>query len=235
MIFAAGLGTRFKPWTDSHPKALAMVNNKSLLQRNIEYLQSYNITDVVINVHHFAEQIIEAVHKNHGWGSHIVISDESAQLLETGGGLLHARHLLESQEPFITLNADILTNLPIDKLLSFHRNNQAFISLGISNRTSTRNFLFNTNNRLCGWENTITKEQKIAISDKPLQAMAYGCVAVFESTIFERIEQQGKFSLTETYLSLAPHHKIMGYHHEGTKFIDVGKTENIALAEKIFL
>jgi N-acetyl-alpha-D-muramate 1-phosphate uridylyltransferase len=88
MIFAAGLGTRFKPWTDKHPKALALVNGKSLLQRNIEYLQQYGITDVVVNVHHFADQIIDAVETNQGWGSNIMISDERDEVLETGGGFL---------------------------------------------------------------------------------------------------------------------------------------------------
>src|SRR5207249_10752964 len=91
MIFAAGLGTRFKPWTDKHPKALAIVNGKSLLQRNIEYLQKYNITDVVVNVHHFADQIINAIKENNGSGSNIIISDETNEVLETGGGLLKAR------------------------------------------------------------------------------------------------------------------------------------------------
>src|SRR6185436_11058153 len=91
MIFSAGLGTRFKPWTDKHPKALAPVNGKSLLQRNVQYLQQYGITDVVVNVHHFAEQIIDAVKKNNGWGSRILISDETEEVLETGGGLLKAR------------------------------------------------------------------------------------------------------------------------------------------------
>ena len=94
MIFSAGLGTRFKPWTDKHPKALAIVNGKSLLQRNIEYLQQYNITDVVVNVHHFSKQVIAAVVKNKGWGSNIMISDETDEVLETGGGLLKAKALL---------------------------------------------------------------------------------------------------------------------------------------------
>src|SRR5882757_5260614 len=107
MIFAAGLGTRFKPWTDHHPKALAIVNGKSLLQRNIEYLQQYGITDVVVNVHHFADQIINAIKENNGWGSNVVISDETNEVLETGGGLLKAKDLLESNESFITLNVDI--------------------------------------------------------------------------------------------------------------------------------
>src|ERR1700709_2363790 len=95
MIFAAGLGSRFKPWTDTHPKALALVNGKSLLQRNIEYLQKYGITEVVVNVHHFADQVIDAITANKGWGSNILISDEKEELLETGGGLLKARKLLE--------------------------------------------------------------------------------------------------------------------------------------------
>src|SRR6187551_3991070 len=91
MIFAAGLGTRFKPWTDAHPKALAVVNGKTLLQRNIEYLQQYGIRDVVVNVHHFADQLIETIIKSKGWGSKITISDERDELLETGGGLLKAK------------------------------------------------------------------------------------------------------------------------------------------------
>ena len=127
MIFAAGLGTSFKPWTDSHPKALAIINNKSLLQRNIEYLQQYNITNVVVNVHHFADQIIDAVNDNKGWGSNIIISDERNEVLETGGGLLKAQSLLQNDEPFITLNADILTDLSISNLLSFHKSNDALI------------------------------------------------------------------------------------------------------------
>src|SRR6478752_5475707 len=94
IIFAAGLGTRFKPWTDQHPKALAIVNGKSLLQRNIEYLQQYGITHVVVNVHHFADQIIEAIGANKGWGSQISISNESDEVLETGGGLVKAKALL---------------------------------------------------------------------------------------------------------------------------------------------
>ena len=148
MIFSAGLGTRFKPWTDSNPKALALVNDKSLLQRNIEYLQQYGITDVVVNVHHFANQVIDAIEKNKGWGSNIMISDESDEVLETGGGLLKAKDLLQNNEPFITLNADFLTDLNINDLLTFHKQKNALISFGITNRKTSRNFLFDEENRL---------------------------------------------------------------------------------------
>jgi len=235
MIFAAGLGTRFKPWTDSHPKALAVVNHKSLLQRNVEYLQQYNITNVVVNVYHFADQIINAVNENKGWGSNIIISDERNEVLETGGGLLKAQSLLQNDESFITLNADILTDLSISNLLSFHKSNDALISFGITNRKSSRNFLFDEQNRLCGWENNITGEQKISIAKDNLKPMAYSCVAIFEPTVFEHIPQRGKFSLTETYLSLAADHLIIGYEHSGDRFIDVGKPESVGVAEKMFI
>lgn len=234
MIFAAGLGTRFKPWTDSHPKALALVNGKSLLQLNIEYLQQYGITDVVVNVHHFADQVIESVLKNKGWGSNIMISDESHELLETGGGLLHAKNLLQDGEPFITLNADFLTNLNIDKLIAYHKNKKALISFGITNRKTSRYFLFDEDNRLCGWRNTNTGEEKISIAKNDLKEMAYSCVVIFQPEIFELIPQRGKFSLVETYLSLAANHLIYGYDHSGDKLVDVGKPESVAIAEKLF-
>ena len=234
MIFAAGLGTRFKPWTDLHPKALALVNGKPLLQRNIEYLQQYGINEVIVNVHHFADQIIDAVKNNEGWGSKIIISDETGEVLETGGGLLKAQPLLQSDEPFITLNADILTDLNIHKLLAFHQEKNALISFGITNRKSSRVLLFDNDNRLCGWQNTSTGEEKIAVNHQQLHPMAYSCVAVFQPIIFELMPQRGKFSLTETYLSLAPDHLIMGYDHSGDKFIDVGKPESVAIAENLF-
>lgn len=234
MIFAAGLGTRFKPWTDKHPKALALVNGKSLLQRNIEYLQQYNITDVVVNVHHFAGQIIEAVEKNKGWGSNIIISDESNKVLETGGGLLKARQLLQNDEPFITLNVDILTDLSLSALLEFHKNKNTLISFGITDRKTSRYFLFDDDDRLCGWRNTNTGEDKIAIHKNNLKEMAYSCVVVFQPGIFSLITQTGKFSLVETYLSLAASHPIFGYDHSGDKLVDVGKPESVAVAEKLF-
>lgn len=181
MIFAAGLGTRFKPWTDKHPKALAIVNGKSLLQRNVEYLQEYGITDVVVNVHHFADQIIDAVKDNNGWGSNIVISDETKEVLETGGGLLHAKDLLTGNEPFITLNVDILTDLDINKLLVFHRQHDPLISFGVSDRSTSRYFLFDDTDRLCGWRNVKTGEEKISIHKNDLHQKAYSCVVVFPS------------------------------------------------------
>ncbi|MBZ5857976.1 nucleotidyltransferase family protein [Flavihumibacter profundi] len=234
MIFAAGLGTRFKPWTDEHPKALALVNGKPLLQRNIEYLQRFGITEVVVNVHHFANQVIAAIEKNKGWGSKVTISDETGEVLETGGGLLKARPLLEGNEPFVTINADILTDLDLNKLLAFHKAQQSLISFGITNRKTSRYFLFDETNRLCGWTNTRTGEQRIAIEKPGLHPMAYSCVVVFEPAVFPLIRQRGKFSLVDTYLDLAPDHRIMGFDHTGDRLVDVGKPESVVEAEAMF-
>ena len=235
IIFSAGLGTRFKPWTLSHPKALALVNGKSLLQRNIEYLQLYNITEVAVNVHHFPDQIINEVKKNNGWGSHVIISDETDEVLETGGGLVKAKHLLYESDPFISLNVDVLTNLDIDNLLTFHQQYKPLISFGVTNRETSRNILLDENGRMCGWKNNATGEEKIVIEKENLKPFAYSCVAIFEPAIFSLIKEHGKFSIMDTYITLAKDNLILGYDHSGDRWIDVGKPESVAEAEKLFL
>ena len=234
MIFSAGLGTRFKPWTEEHPKAMAVVNGRSLLQRNIEYLQQYGITEVIVNIHHFGEQVIKSIADAQGWGSQIAISDERDELLETGGGLIKAREFLEGNEPFITLNADILTNLNLNALLSFHQQRSPLISIGVTNRKSSRYFLFDENERLCGWQNVKTGEEKIAVEKPSLIQKAYSCVAVFQPEIFSMIRQKGKFSLTETYLDLTKDKIVLGFDHSGDKLVDVGKPEMVKIAEHLF-
>ncbi len=234
IIFSAGLGTRFKPWTDKHPKALALVNGKSLLQRNIEYLQLYNINDVVVNVHHFPGQVINAIEKNKGWGSNIIISDESNEVLETGGGLLKARKLLEGDDPFISLNVDVLTDLDINKIKSFHARHKPLISFGVTERKTSRNILLDTNNRMCGWRNNTSGEEKIVIQKENLKPFAYSCVVMYQPEVFSLIKQQGKFSIMDTYLDLAAENLILGYDHTGDKWVDVGKPESVEVAEKMF-
>lgn len=241
MIFSAGIGSRFKPWTDSHPKALAVVNGKSLLQRNIEYLQQYGIRDVVVNVHHFADQLIEAIIKHKGWGSKITISDERDELLETGGGLLKAKEFFAPGEKFISCNADILTDLDINKLISFHNDKKALITFGVSQRKTSRYLLFDENDRLCGWRNTKTGEEKMSFPSGDglgvRHEKAYSCVVVFEYDVFQLMEEKGfnrKFSLIDVYLSLAAEHLILGYDHSGDRLVDVGKPDSIAIAESVF-
>jgi N-acetyl-alpha-D-muramate 1-phosphate uridylyltransferase len=242
IIFSAGLGTRFKPWTDAHPKALALVNGKSLLQRNIEYLQQYGIKNVVVNIHHFPEQIIDTIKKNNSWGSNVIISDESNEVLETGGGLMKAKELLNNGQPFFSLNVDILTSLNLNKIMAFHQQHKPLVTLGVTNRKSSRVLLFDNDNRLCGWKNLQTGEEKGPHLTSPkrggtkpeLHEMAYSCVVIYEPEIFSLIKQKGKFSIMDSYLDLAAEHVILGYDHSGDNLVDVGKPESVAVAEKLF-
>jgi NDP-sugar pyrophosphorylase family protein len=233
MIFAAGLGTRFKPWTDKHPKALAVVNGKSLLQRNVEYLQQYGITNVVVNVHHFADQIVETIEKAAGWGSNIIISDERNEVLETGGGLLKAKEYLQ-RDNFLTINVDILTDLNLHHFTGYHQQQNADITLGVTDRTTSRYLLFNEDNRLCGWRNVSTGQERISIGTDRYIQKAYSGLAIFKPSVFDAITQSGKFSLIDLYLSLAASHNIVGYDHSQSKVLDVGKPESVAIAESMF-
>lgn len=233
MIFAAGLGTRFKPWTDKHPKALAVINGKTLLQRNIEYLQQAGITEVVVNVHHFAEQIIEAIEKNNGWGSYVQISDETESVLETGGGLMHASKILDSG-PIVIINVDILTDLNLVAMISDHELSGALATIAVSNRKTSRYFLFDESMRLCGWRNVQSGEERISRRRDNLKEFAFSGVHVIQPEIFSLIEQKGKFSMVDVYLRLAGNHVIKGFDHSGAKFIDVGKPEAVKLAEELF-
>lgn len=235
LIFSAGLGTRFKPWTDNNPKALAIVNNKSLLQRNIEYLQRWGITDVIVNVHHFSQLIKQAITDNNGWGSQVTISDETDEVLETGGGLLKAKPLL-GNDTFITINVDILTSLDITSLLTFHKKEQSLITLCTADRDTSRYLLFDEDNRLCGWRNVkrAEKVETVVVAADHMNQKAYSGIAVFQPAVLELIPFSGKFSLIDVFLHLAPLHKVVGFDHTGDKWIDVGRTESVALAEQMF-
>ncbi len=234
MIFSAGLGTRFKPWTDNHPKALAIVNGKTLLQRNIEYLQQYGINEIIINVHHFAEQVYKTVSDNNGWGARIIFSDETSNLLETGGGLLHAQKLLEG-ESFITLNVDFLTNLNLTSIIEFHNASKSLVTIAVTKRKSSRCLLFDEDDYLCGWRNTNTNEEIISFPCESPSEKAFSCVTVYQPEIFDNIQQRGKFSITETFLSLAKNKLVKGFDHTGDKLIDVGKPESVRIAESLFV
>src|SRR5580704_5347983 len=227
MILAAGLGTRFKPWTDQHPKALALINGKTLLERNLLYLQSFGIKDVLVNVHHFAEQIRHAIIVNDGWGSNITISDESDEVLETGGGLKRAADYFD-EGSFVLMNADILTELDLKKMISFYEEKKTLATLAITGRKSSRYFLFDNNERLCGWRNTKSGEEIISIQGSLLKEKAFSGIHFISPEIFPLIHQQGKFSIVDVYLELAATHAILGFDHSGSKLVDVGRPEAIA-------
>lgn len=246
MILAAGLGSRLKPWTDSHPKALAMVNGKSLLQHNIEFLQRYGIREAAVNVHHFADQIIEAVEKNNGWGSRVMISDETEKVLETGGGFLKAAPLLQNADLIVLMNVDILTDVNLLSLISYHQEKKPLATLATTERKTSRYFLFDEGNNLCGWRNVKTGEEKPqprplskgrgenGILTESRMQRAFSGIQVVEPGIFSLIKQRGKFSMVDVYLDLMQKHTIKSFDHSETRFIDVGRPESIAQAELMF-
>jgi N-acetyl-alpha-D-muramate 1-phosphate uridylyltransferase len=235
MILAAGLGTRLKPWTDNHPKALAPVNGKSLLQRNIEYLQSYGIYRVLVNVHHFAGQILDAIEKNKGWGSQVHVSDETDMVLETGGGLKKAAAWFNADQPFWLMNVDILTKLDLDAMKAAHDQYKPLVTLAVSERKSSRHFLFNSYMELCGWGNSATGEQKIKRAENNLKPFAFSGVHLIEPELLSLIEREGKFSMVDVYLDLCAQYTIRGYDHTGVLLMDVGKPESVIEAEKYFM
>lgn len=235
MILAAGVGSRLKPWTDSHPKALAIVNGKSLLQRNIEYLQQYGIREVVINVHHFAEQIVKAVQVNNGWGSNISISDETGELLETGGGLVKAAPMLQAHKTIVLMNADILTDLNLAAMIGYHQDKKPLATLATTQRQTSRYFLFDSGNNLIGWENTTTRQKKIIDNFKGTSTRkAFSGIHIIESTIFNHISHTGKFSMVDVYVDLMHKHTIKSFDHSEGRIIDVGKPGSIEQATLMF-
>ena len=233
LIFAAGKGTRLKPFTDSHPKALALVNDVPLLERNIKYLQSFGVTEFVINVHHFGEQIVEFLEKNNHFGAKIDISDEKDELLETGGGLLFAQKYLENEENFLIMNADILTDLNIHELVKFHETHLPLATLAVSDRNSSRKLFFNSEMVLKGWMNKNSGETKMAEFNNNFKELAFSGIHCINSSIFDKIKRRGKFSIMEEYLDLMFENKILGFQHEA-RLIDVGRPESVIEAEKYF-
>jgi len=233
MLFAAGLGTRLKPFTDNHPKALAVVNGKTLLERNIKYLKGFGINEFVINVHHFANQIFDFLEKNEKFGVNIQISDESDEVLETGGGLVKAKELLGNQ-PFLVMNVDILTDLNLSGLMNFHAQHQPLVTLAVSDRASSRKLLFEDNHQLKGWKNLNTGEEIIA-SENPLSEKAFSGIHIINPEIFDKMPTTGKFSIMTTYMELMKTEKILGFDHSGGTLVDVGRPESILEAEKFFI
>jgi N-acetyl-alpha-D-muramate 1-phosphate uridylyltransferase len=231
MILAAGLGTRLKPFTEKHPKALFSINGKTLLQRNIEYLQGYGFKNVIVNVHHFANQIIDEIKNNNGWGSNVVISDETSEVLETGGGLKKAAgFFIYSDEPFVLMNADMLTDLDLGKMLEQHNKKKPIATLAVTDRPTSRYLLFDESNILCGWLNEKTGEQK----GKEGTKKAFSGIHIISPKIFSLITEEGKFSMIDLYLRLAETNTIIAFEHSNGKLIDVGKPESTGLAASLF-
>ncbi len=230
LILSAGLGTRLKPFTDEHPKALAPVNGKPVLQRNIEYLQQYGIDDVIVNVHHFANQIIQAIEENNGWGSNVSISNETHEVLETGGGIKKASSFLRQTKNCLVMNVDILTNLDLGAMIHFHETHNPLATIATTNRQTSRYLLFDEEQKLTGWKNVKTGETK-GVDGTP---KAFSGIHILSNAIFEKIHHNGKFSMIDAYLDLCNNNSILSYDHSTDLLMDIGTMEKLKEAESIF-
>ena len=241
MIFAAGLGTRLRPLTNDRPKALVEVGGVAMLERVINRLKSHGITEIVINIHHFGEKIIEFIKENNNFGINIYISDERDLLLDTGGGILKAQQWLDGNEPIIIHNADILTDFDLHKMVEQHINSNADATLLVADSKTARYFYIGENNRLNGWTNISTGEVKpadyIALNTDKLRA--FGGVHIVSPSIFSELQNystEPKFSITPFYIDRCKDLKIMGYTpNEKYQWHDIGKIESIAIAEQDFI
>ena len=234
MIFAAGLGTRLKPLTDHMPKALVPVAGKPMLEHVILKLIASGFDEIVINVHHFAEQIIDFLKEKNNFGIKIWISDETEELLDTGGGIKKASSLLN--EPFLVHNADILSNVDFKALYDFHIASENDATLLVSPRKTVRYLLFNQTNRLCGWINKDTLQTKpegFIYQPDEQQEYAFGGIHIISPSLFKYMEGwTGKFSIMDFYLQTCQKAKLGGYAKEDLQLIDIGKPDTLAQAEE---
>lgn len=234
MIFAAGLGTRLKPLTDHMPKALVPVAGKPMLEHVILKLIASGFDEIVINVHHFAEQIIDFLKEKNNFGIKIWISDETEELLDTGGGIKKASSLLN--EPFLVHNADILSNVDLKALYDFHLASENDATLLVSPRKTVRYLLFDQTNRLCGWINKDTLQTKpegFIYQPDEQQEYAFGGIHIISPSLFKYMEGwTGKFSIMDFYLQTCQKAKLGGYAKEDLQLIDIGKPDTLAQAEE---
>ena len=234
MIFAAGLGTRLKPLTDHMPKALVPVAGKPMLEHVIGKLKAAGFNEIVINVHHFANQIIDFLKEKNNFGIQIWISDETEELLDTGGGIKKAAHFFD--EPFLVHNADILSNVDLRALYEHHLTSGNDATLLVSPRKTVRYLLFNEGNRLCGWVNKDTLQTKpegFVYQPEIQKEYAFGGIHIISPTLFNYMgdEWTGKFSIMDFYLKTCGIAQLGGYAKEDLQLIDIGKLDTLAKAE----
>lgn len=241
MILAAGLGTRLKPLTDRMPKALVRVGGEPLLWHVVMKLRAAGYRRIVVNVHHFAQQIVDYLAENDNFGLDIRISDESEQLLETGGALKKAQALFYPDEPILIHNVDILDNVDFDWLRRRHLDDEDAVLL-VSRRTTQRYLLFDNAMRLMGWKNTATGEVKspyefvrrtgLSQHGEPLIMFAFSGIHSFSPRLFPLMERfPDRFSIMDFYLSVCHRSHVVGLQKDDLRILDVGKLDTLDKAE----
>ena len=240
MLFAAGMGTRLKPLTDTMPKALVPVHGRPLLAHVLERLCKFGVTEVVINVHHFASQIVEYVHEHH-FGCEVKISDESEFLLDTGGGLKKASSLFlrsmssqTAEEPILVHNVDIFSNANLADF--YERNRENAVTLMVSDRKTSRYLLFNDAHELVGWTNVNTGEVRSPYKDLDVASChkyAFSGIHLFSPSVFVQMNDfPEKFPIMDFYLSICDRVKIKADIQSDLRLLDVGKQDTLQIAEK---
>ncbi len=236
MILAAGRGTRLQPLTHKIPKALVRAGGMSLLERLLRKLKVQGFDHIVINVHHHAHMIREFLTEKDHFGIRIDISDESEALLETGGGILHAKEFLNGKEAFLVHNVDILSDLDLTGIWQEHESSGALATLAVKNRNTSRYLLFDKQLRMKGWENRNSGERIIPGGENDetkLLPLAFSGIHVINPQIFDLFEEQGSFSIIKTYLRLCSEHYIKAFRHDEGLWIDAGKPEGLQAANTL--
>ena len=234
MVLAAGLGTRLRPLTNDRPKALVEVAGRTLLEITFRRLASFGIRDVIINLHHFADMVVDYLKKNDNFSMRIEISREDNLLLDTGGGLKKAAwFFLEgpgAQEPFLLHNVDVISTIDFSRMLQFHWDNKGLATLAVQQRDTSRHLLFDEKNRLCGRQ-TGNNAPEIVRPMKHTIPLAFAGVHVISPELLNMIVEQGVFSIITTYLRLAAEgQRILAFHADEYYWRDLGKPENISQA-----
>lgn len=234
MILAAGLGSRLKPHTDSIPKALVSIAGRPMLLWVAEKLMAAGARKIVVNAHHHAGQLVRFIGELDYPGIEFIVSDETDQLLDTGGGIMRARKLLEGEKAFIVYNTDVISDINLAAMLDAHKKAEALVTLAVTPRKSTRYFLWN-NNRLCGWRNEQTGAGIPCKSVLPSthKAMAFSGIHIIDPQIFSLTSRSGRFSINELYLELANSYHILPFEHDEKSWADTGTPEKLKQAEQM--
>lgn len=246
MIFAAGLGTRLKPLTDTIPKALVRVGGEPLIKRVILNLAAAGVERIVVNVHHFAEQIIDYLQDNDNFGLDICISDETAGLLETGGGIKKAAPLFDSTAPILIHNVDILSNVDLREFYQIasqsekgkvkSEESECDAVLLVSWRKTKRYLLFNDDMKLVGWTNIETGEVRSPypeLNPKECRMYAFAGIHALSPRLLKMMDEfPDRFGIIDFYLKACATHNIKGYVKDDLKLMDIGKLDTLAQAEE---
>jgi len=235
MILAAGLGTRLRPLTDDRPKALVEVAGRTLLEITLSRLRRFGVREVIINVHHRAEMIVEYLKKNDNFGMGIEISREEI-LLDTGGGLKKAAYFFlgdSSEKPFILHNVDVISTIDLGKMLRFHTESQALATLAVQDREATRYLLFDQQLQLCGRRAGRDSKAEVVGLPEKVQELAFSGIHVISPRFLGMIIEEGVFSIINAYLRLAGDgEKIVGFRADEYYWRDLGKPENVKQAAR---